>query len=86
MSSLQVFAASPSTGGHGWVLYSGARAAENPLGPGIRYGQRPSAALQALPPDPLVPGAEYTVAVFRWIGDPGGPGSLFLQGSAVFTP
>ena len=83
MSSLQVF---PSTGepGSGWVLYSGDRAAENPLRPGIRYGQAPPEAVEPAPATTLAPGVEYTVTIYQWLGEAGGPSSLFLRASATF--
>ena len=84
MASLQVF---PDTGITGaWVLYSGTYAAENPLPSGIRYGQVPPKGIAPSAPRPLVHGLSYHVTVYRWIGQPGGPGSLFERGSAAFTP
>jgi len=34
---------------------------------------------------PLTSGISYRVAVYRWVGAAGGPGSLFERGSATFT-
>ena len=74
-------------GGGGWVIYSGADAADNPIGPGVVYGIAPPGTLEPSPATPLQSGEEYSVTVYRWIGEPGGPGSLFPQGSANFqTP
>lgn len=84
MASLQVFPDTGSTGG--WVLYSGTYAAENPLPSGIRYGQVPPKGIAPSAARPLVHGVIYHVTVYRWIGQPGGPGSLFERGSAAFTP
>lgn len=70
--------------GSGWELYSGAEAAQNPIGSGVRYGDAPTGTLEPSPAQPLQTGSEYTVAVYRWIGEPGGPGSLFQRGSATF--
>lgn len=81
VSSLQVFG--PDEGGV-WVLYSGERAAENPIGSGVRYGEVPDGMVEAGPATPLERGEAYTVRVYRWIGEPGGPGSLFQRGSAAF--
>jgi hypothetical protein len=83
MASLQVF---PSTGepSSGWVLYTGNRASQNPLRPGIRYGQAPPEAVEAAPATLLAPGVEYTVTIFQWLGEAGGPGGLFLRASATF--
>jgi hypothetical protein len=86
MSSVQVWAVSPGSGGGGWVLYGGENAARNPLGSGIRYGRAPSGAIEPAPEVPLVAGQEYMVAVYRWIGEPGGPGGLFDRGGASFRP
>jgi hypothetical protein len=83
MASLQVF---PTTGSptSGWVLYTGSRAAENPLRSGIRYGQSPAEAVEPAPATALARGTEYTTTVYRWLGEAGGPGGLFPQGSATF--
>jgi hypothetical protein len=67
----------------GWVLFTGSRAAENPLRSGIRYGKAPPESLEPGPATALEPGVEYTIVVYRWVGDPG-LGSLFPQGSATF--
>ena len=84
ISSLDVF---PSAGGAAvWVFYGGQQAATNPFRSGIRYGQAPSGALVVTGPVPLTSGTEYRVTVRRWLGDPGGPGSLFEAGTATFTP
>ena len=84
MASLQVLSDTGSAGG--WVVYSGSQAAENPLPSGIRYGQLPPGAVAPGGASPLVRGVPYHVVVFRWIGAPGGPGSLFERGSASFMP
>jgi hypothetical protein len=84
MASLQVF---PTTGSptSGWVLYTGSRAPENPLRSGVRYGHAPPEALEPAPATTLAPDTEYTVVVYRWVGEPGGElGSLFPRGSAAF--
>jgi hypothetical protein len=83
MASIQVFPTSGSPTS-GWVLYTGSHAAENPLRSGIRYGTAPSEALEPGPATALAPGVEYTIVVYRWVGDPGGLGSLFPRGSAPF--
>ena len=84
MASIQVFADSDGTGR--WVVYSGPAAAENPLPSGIRYGQVPPKGVAPGGAQPLSRGVTYRIMVFRWIGDSGGPGSLFERGSATFTP
>ena len=84
MASIQVFSTEGASGG--WVLYSGRYAPENPLPSGIRYGQVPPKGLQPAAASPLSRGAQYQVVVFRWIGDPGGLGSLFGRGHATFRP
>lgn len=84
MASLQVLPDTGTTGG--WVLYSGTYAAENPLPSGIRYGQVPPKGIAPSAAQPLASGVTYHVTVYRWIGQPGGPGSLFQRGDAVFTP
>jgi hypothetical protein len=83
MASLQIF---PTVGPpeSGWVLYTGSNAAENPLRSGIRYGTRPPEAIEPAPATALTPGADYTVVVYRWLGEVGGPGGLFPRGSATF--
>jgi hypothetical protein len=79
MSSLDVF---PAAGGASlWVLYSGAHAAENPLRSGIVYAHAPPDALQVSGPVPLIPGTEYTVAVYRYID-----GTRLQAGVATFRP
>ena len=84
MASLRVL---PDTGsGGGWVLYSGAAAADNPLPSGIRYGIVPPRGLAPADAAPLVRGVQYHVVVYRWLGPAGGPGSLFDRGSVAFTP
>ena len=84
MASIQVWAV--GTGSGGWVLYSGARAFENPLPSGVRYGEVPPKGLAPAAPVPLSRGIEYQVEVFRWVGDSGGLGSLFPRGTATFRP
>jgi hypothetical protein len=84
MASVQVWATETSS--DGWVLYSGNYAWENPLPSGLQYGQVPPKGLAPAPPVSLRRGIEYRVAVYRWIGDPGGLGSLFERGSATFRP
>lgn len=82
MASLQVF---PTDGGASlWVLYSGEQAVTNPFRSGIVYGQAPAGALEVTGPVPLSAGTEYTVLVYRWIGEPGGPGILSEAGAATF--
>lgn len=68
----------------GWVLYSGARAVDNPLRSGIRYGVRPSAAVEPAPAAALMAGAIYEVTVSRWVGD-ASTGHLSIIGSGSFT-
>jgi hypothetical protein len=83
MSSMQVF---PSSGGASvWVFYGGEQAETNPFRSPINYGHAPSGAFVATGPEPLRAGTEYTVIVYRWIGDPGGGGSIFDAGSATFV-
>jgi hypothetical protein len=84
MASLQIWAS--ATSANGWVLYSGASSASNPLRPGVKYGEAPFGTIAPGPATALVPGEEYTVAVYRWIGDASGAGSLFPRGVAVFIP
>ena len=84
MASVQVWATGTSS--DGWVLYSGSYASDNPLPSGLRYGEVPPKGLAPADPTPLRRGNEYQVAVYRWIGDPGGPGSLFERGHAIFRP
>jgi hypothetical protein len=79
-ASLQVWDQNQTSG---WVLYTGARAPDNPLRSGIRYGQAPPGAIEPAPATPLTKSINYTVAVYRWIGDEAG-GSLFPAGSATF--
>lgn len=67
----------------GWVLYTGPRTHENPLRSGIRYGDAPPESVEPAPATPLISGREYTVTVYRWIGDQAG-GSHFPVGSATF--
>ena len=81
LASLQVWDQNQSSG---WVLYTGARAPENPLRSGIRYGAAPPEALEPAPATPLTSGVVYTVAVYRWVGDDAG-GSLIPAGSATFV-
>ena len=84
MASLEVWpAAGPPAA---WVLYSGPRAAANPLPSGIRHGEPPSVAVEPAPPAALSAGVTYRVTVLRWIGAAGGPGSLFPRGEATFSP
>jgi hypothetical protein len=84
MASIQVWATETSS--DGWVLYSGSHAAENPLPSGLRYGEVPPKGLEPADPVPLRTGVEYRVAVYRWIGEPGGPGSIFERGHGIFRP
>ena len=84
MASVQVFPDTSVTAA--WVLYSGSYAAENPLPSGIRYGAVPPKGIAPTVAQPLVDGVLYHVTVYRWIGQPGGPGSLFQRGTAAFTP
>ena len=73
-----------SGAGGGWVVYSGSNSADNPIASGVMYGVAPDGTLEPSPATPLVSGEEYTVTVSRWIGEPGGPGSLFPAGSTYF--
>ena len=84
MASVQVWATATSS--DGWVLYSGSYASENPLPSGLRYGEVPPKGLEPADPTPLRGGIEYRVAVYRWLGESGGPGGLFERGSATFRP
>ncbi|MGH9894611.1 MAG: hypothetical protein ACREA0_22060 [bacterium] len=84
MSSLQVLPDTGSSGG--WVVYSGSHAAENPLPSGIRYGHLPPFGVAPGGAHPLIHGVPYHVTVYRWIGPPGGPGSIFERGTASFLP
>jgi len=84
MASVQVWATESSS--DGWVLYSGSYASENPLPSGLRYGEVPPKGLQPADPSPLRRGIEYRVAVYRWLGEPGGPGGLFERGNTTFRP
>jgi hypothetical protein len=68
----------------GWVLFTGSRAADNPLRSGIRYGDAPPEALEPTPADRLTSGT-YTVIVYRWSSfDESGAGSLLPVGEATF--
>ena len=69
-----------------WVVYSGADAPQNPLASGITYGHVPPKGVTPGRARSLDRGATYQVLVYRWVGQPGGPGSLFGRGSARFTP
>ena len=69
-----------------WVVYSGPDAPQNPLASGIVYGQLPPKGVTPGRARPLAHGATYHVYVYRWVGQAGGPGSLFGRGSATFTP
>lgn len=84
MASVQV--AATETSSDGWVLYSGSHAAENPLPSGLRYGEVPDQGVEPAPEARLQRGVEYRVSVYRWIGDSGGPGSLFERGAVTFRP
>ena len=85
MASLEV---RPTTGSSfsGWTLFTGPRAAENPLRSGIRYGEAPPEAVEPGPATELVPDTEYSVVVSRWVDfdESGAGGSLLPQGSATF--
>jgi len=83
MASLQVLA--DSGGAARWIVYSGSAAPENPLPSGIRYGQLPPKGEASGGAQPLTSGISYRVAVYRWVGAAGGPGSLFERGNATFT-
>ena len=84
MASLDVF---PSAGGSSlWVLYSGERSADNPFRSGIQYGHAPSGAVEVTGPVPLSAGTEYTVILYRCIGDPSGCGVRLQAGFARFRP
>jgi hypothetical protein len=84
MSSIQVWADTGMSAA--WVVYSGSHAAENPLPSGIVYGQLPPEGVAPGGAHPLAHGRTYHVTVYRWVGPPGGPGSIFQRGSAGFTP
>src|SRR5918997_3306730 len=85
MASLEV---RPTTGSSfsGWTLFTGPRAAENPLRSGNRYGEAPPEAVEPGPATELVPDTEYSVVVSRWVDfdESGAGGSLLPQGSATF--
>lgn len=82
MASLEV---RPSTGSalSGWVLFTGSRAAENPLRSRVRYGDAPPESLEPAPATQLEPSIEYTITVSRWVGDAEG-GTLIPRGFATF--
>ena len=84
MASVQVW--STETSSEGWVLYSGSNAADNPLPSGLRYGEVPPQGLEVAQETALRRGVDYQVAVYRWVGDAGGPGSLFQRGTTTFRP
>ena len=69
-----------------WALYSGEHAPENPLPSGLRYGQVPPKGVEPTSSVLLQRGVTYRVTVYRWVGQPGGPGSLFERGSTTFRP
>lgn len=82
MASLQVF---PSNGSptSGWALYTGPNSAQNPLRSGVRYGAAPREALEPAPATKLERGTEYTITVYRWVGD-SGAGAQIPYGAATF--
>ena len=82
MASLQVL---PSNGNptSGWALYTGSSGAPNPLRSRIRYGDAPPEALEPAPATELEPGTEYTITVYRWVGD-SESGALIPHGAATF--
>jgi hypothetical protein len=69
-----------------WVLYSRTDAPANPLRSGVPYGEEPEGSVEAAPEATLQPGTLYEVTVYRWVGDPGGPGSIFPRGTTTFRP
>jgi hypothetical protein len=70
-----------------WVLYTRTDSPDdNPLRTGLRYGEEPAGTIEAAPEATLQAGTLYEVTVFRWIGDPGGPGSIFARGNITFQP
>jgi len=58
---------------------------ENTIQPVARYGLLPAGALEVLSARALVPGVSYDIRVYRWIGDLGGPGSIFQAGHTEFV-
>ncbi len=56
----------------------------NVMQPVVRYGRVPDGGLELLEARSLRAGVRYEVRVLRWLGDEGGPGSIFPAGSAEF--
>lgn len=59
---------------------------DNIIQPVVRYGRRPPGTLEIVEARSLRSGVRYNVRVYRWIGGPGGPGSIFPAGIAEFIP
>ncbi len=79
-ASLQIWDQNQTSG---WTLFTGSRAAENPLRSGIRYGEAPPEAVEPGPASPLVSGQTYRVVLYRWQGA-SGAGSLLPYGETTF--
>lgn len=81
ISSLSVETVPSSTGGSVETVWAFSVPENNPVGPGIRYGQAPSGARVWLAPQPLVAGTSYRIRVMQTVGGDG----LLGSGEAVFT-
>jgi len=81
ISSLSVETVPSSAGGAVETVWAFLVPENNPVGPGIRYGEAPSRANVSVAPRPLIAGTKYRVRVVQTVGGDG----LLGSGEAVFT-